>query len=446
MYTLWLDAPEVFSIPRMVPERRFVMTSPASIAGKYQLVVLGHDGDLWVEECSQRLGTAISSALGQLGENPKKFLITIASSSTGPTLDRKMPSVGVFFGSSVSPRPSPPASVRLASLLNDGNLIIPVVEDTSRFNALVPPEIAHLNGISVADCGVDFERLAARILEGFGLLRETRRLFISYRRNETSGVAGQLYEALDASGFDVFLDTHGILRPGEPFQDVLWHRLADTDVAVVLDSPGFMASRWTEEELARANTSNIQILQVLWPGQSDLAPSAFSTFQPIEAAEFVDSVTVGPIARLYAPAVNAIVDAVESLRARAMGARHAFLVREFVLEARKAGFQVRTTLNRSIIISGHGGEPILVQPAVGVPDAVRYETLDALHHEESAKGRKFAVPPILLYDQTGIRSRWIEHLKWLNGNLTTVQSLSLFDASEWLATLMRGSAAPRRSA
>jgi hypothetical protein len=23
-------------------------------------------------------------------------------------------------------------------------------------------------------------------------------------------------------------DTHGVLRPGEPFQDILWHRLADT--------------------------------------------------------------------------------------------------------------------------------------------------------------------------------------------------------------------------
>ncbi len=62
-----------------------------------------------------------------------------------------------------------------------------------------------------ADCRIDFERLAARVLEGLGLLRETHRLFISCRRNETSGVAGQLCEALDASGFDVFFDTHGTL-------------------------------------------------------------------------------------------------------------------------------------------------------------------------------------------------------------------------------------------
>jgi hypothetical protein len=119
--------------------------------------------------------------------------------------DRKMPSVAVFFGLVPSPSLSVDDARRLGDLLIDGVLIIPVVADARRFSTFVPPQIAGLNGISLEDCGADFERLAARILEGFGLLRERRRLFISYRRVETSGVAAQLYEALDASGFDVFL-------------------------------------------------------------------------------------------------------------------------------------------------------------------------------------------------------------------------------------------------
>ena len=201
-------------------------------------------------------------------------------------MDRHMPSVAVFFGLVPSPILSRHDIERLEHLLTDGALIIPVVADTGRFSTLVPPQIAGLNGISLADCGTDFECLAARILEGFGLLRESRRLFISYRRIQTSGVAAQLYEALDAAGFDVFLDTHGVLRPGEPFQDILWHRLADTDVAVLLDSPDFLASRWTEEELARANASNIQILQVLWPGQVEGATAAFSSFHPLTPEDF----------------------------------------------------------------------------------------------------------------------------------------------------------------
>jgi hypothetical protein len=271
------------------------MTVPPSLMGKYQLVVLGPEGDRQVKECSNRLDHSLKLAFNQLGVNPKKFLTHVMSGIADPGMNRRLPSVAVFFGLS-SPKLDRHDTERLDYLLTDGVLIIPVVADMAHFGSQVPGQIAHLNGISLAACGTDFERLAARVLEGFGLLRERRRLFISYRRVETSGVAAQLYEALDASGFDVFLDTHGVLLPGEPFQDILWHRLADTDVALLLDSPEFLASRWTEEELARANTSNIQILQVLWPGQMEGATAAFSAFHPLSQENFKRKRTLGPAA------------------------------------------------------------------------------------------------------------------------------------------------------
>ena len=391
------------------------MTLPLSLTGKYQLVVLGPEGEPQVSACISRLDNALNLAFSQLGVHTKKFLLRVMPGTSGPNMNPRMPSVAVFFGLVPSPILSRHDTERLSHLLTDGALIIPVVADTKRFSTVVPPQIAHLNGISLADCGTDFERLATRILEGFGLLRESRRLFISYRRVETSGVAAQLYEALDAAGCDVFLDTHGVLRPGEPFQDILWHRLADTDVALLLDSPGFIASRWTEEELARANTSYIQMLQVLWPGQEEVATAAFSTFYPLSQEDFEGTETLGPSARLLDNCVGAIVDAVEGLRARAIGARHSFLVREFVTEARKAGLSVLTTLERTLVVSVPGGDKVLVQPAIGVPDAERYETLEQLHQRDVSMGRTYALHSVLLYDQTGIRARWLKHLSWLNG-------------------------------
>jgi hypothetical protein len=225
------------------------------------------------------------------------------------------------------------------------------------------------------------------------------------------------------------------LLPGEPFQDILWHRLADTDVALLLDSPEFLASRWTEDELARANTSNIQILQVLWPGQTEGATAAFSMFHPLRQEDFKRRRTLGPAARLLERSVGEIVDAVESLRARAIGARHAFLVREFVIEARKAGLSVLTTLERTLVVSAPGGDKVLVQPAIGVPDAERYETLEGLHQRDVLTGRTYSLPPVLLYDQTGIRARWLKHLSWLNGNLACARSISLVEAKGWLNDL-----------
>jgi hypothetical protein len=414
------------------------MTTPLSLTGRYQLAVF--EGATPVSDSPARLTAAMNAALQQLGVNHRKFLVPIPPGTTGLGLDRRMPSVGVFFGLAPSPALSVDDAARLDRLLEDGNLIIPVVADLGRFTSLVPAAIAHLNGLGRAECGADFERLAARILEGFGLLRERRRLFISYRRTETSGIAAQLYEALDVAGFDVFLDTHGVISPGEPFQEILWHRLADTDVAILLDSPGFLASRWTEEELARANTSNIQILQLLWPGQTEGATAAFSSFHPLTTGEFVGTGTLGPAAMLVEACVKEIVDEVEGLRARAIGARHAFLVREFSAEARTAGLSVQTTLERTLVVSTAAGQKVLVQPAIGVPDAERYEALERLHQRDVGLGRTYSQPPVLLYDQTGIRARWVAHLGWLNANIACARSVSLAQAKAWLEDIQRAGA------
>lgn len=416
-----------------------VATTTLSLQGTYQLVTLGADNDARSAEYAGALERAVASAMHHLGVNPTRMLVRLGSRSEAE-LDRRWPSVTVFFGTTGTAL-SPRDAALLDVLLADGTLVIPVVEDIGRFTKLVPTAISHLNGMARQDCGANFERLAARILEGFGLLRERRRLFISYRRIETSGVAAQLYEALDIAGFDVFLDTHGVLRPGEPFQEILWHRLADTDVILLLDTPGFLASRWTEEELARANTANLQILQLLWPGQEEASAAAFSTFHPLSVSDFEDKATLGPAARLRDDSTQEIVDAVEGLRARAVAARHAFLVREFLIEAKGAGLLAYMTLDRSIVLRKHGDEnggKVFVLPAVGVPDAERYEALEQLMQREAEAGRGYAGPPCLLYDESGIRGRWLQHLRWLNGNIASVRSVGLREAKQWLRVVAGG--------
>jgi len=58
-------------------------------------------------------------------------------------------------------------------------------------------------------------------------------VFVSYRRDESRTGAVQLHDELSARGGDVFLDTHDII-PGDLFQEMLWHRLADCDVVIML--------------------------------------------------------------------------------------------------------------------------------------------------------------------------------------------------------------------
>ena len=101
------------------------------------------------------------------------------------------------------------------------------------------------------------------------------------------------------------------------------------------------------------------ILQLLWPGQAEGATAAFSSFHPLVEGDFAGVETLGPRAQLKDECVGAVVDEVEGLRARAVGARHAFLVREFAMEARKEGLKVLTTLERTLVLSAPSGSQIL---------------------------------------------------------------------------------------
>ena len=132
-------------------------------------------------------------------------------------------------------------------LIKDGTMILPVYFND--FSKEIPEELKKQNGIKYDDN--QRSRIANVVLQAFELLRSTRKVFISYKRSESTSVAIQMYEALESHHFDVFLDTHSIEK-GELFQEELWHRMTDCDVILLLNTPGFLESHWCKEELAEA--------------------------------------------------------------------------------------------------------------------------------------------------------------------------------------------------
>jgi len=312
---------------------------------QYQVAIFSNGAD----DLASTLRSTITTKLGELGV--ERSLVSFLDDKSVVSRDAKAPTVGAFL--SVMENPTSRSSV--VDLLRNGVMVVPAVKDLSRFNSFVFEELRGINGMALRSDDPNLERLAAVLLEGLSLLRRSRRLFISYRRTDTQGVAIQLYEALDHHGFDVFLDTISI-RPGEPFQDVLWHRLADTDVIVLLDSPGFLGSRWTTDELARANSTNIQCLQLIWPGNKLEANAAFSRAVSLEARDF-EKTSSGPDARLRDALVQKVVTEAESLRARALAARHAYLVEEFCAAAFNLGLSPHVQPRRIITVQTRSGSP-----------------------------------------------------------------------------------------
>jgi len=363
----------------------------------YQVCLLG--------ECSIHAADVKSyliERLDELGLNGK--YLQFFSSDEVSLRERKAPCAAVFMG---YPGAFEETHDELDGLLEDSVLLVPIVADLTNFSECVPEKIAHYNGIGGAD---GWKLACTAILEHFKLLRSERRLFISYKRSETTPIAHQLYEAFDSRGYDVFLDTRSV-PAGDVFQNVLWHRMADSDVVILLDSPTFHESDWTQQEYARAMASKIHIEHLLWPDVKSKNTAAFDRFVPLQLSDFKSNETVGDDARLAANVIERIVTDVESSRARALSARNLMLIDGFCDLARECGFKADLQPGHSIQLLTEDQE-IAVVPMVGVPSAMRLHDLFKLANIDN--------PVWALFDSSGIVENVMEHINWLNDNLPMV--------------------------
>jgi len=317
----------------------------------------------------------------------------------------------------------------LETLIDDANLILPVVSDLTQFKNQIPKCLHSVNGFELASHN-DIEKLVSNVLEGLSLLRLSRRLFISYKRDESSTVAIQLFEKLEKNGFDVFLDTHSI-RPGEPFQEELWHRMADTDVVVLLNTPGFLKSNWTTEELAKANAMSIGILQLIWPTHKQERESELSMPIQLNDTDFGNSQYSKSSSYLKSNTISAIINQVESLRARSLASRQDNIITEFIASSKRVGKKAILQSEKFITVNNGDGKELVVIPTVGVPQAFTYNQSEELVARIKSKNVKEV---FLLFDHRNIREKWIKHLDWLD-NYLPIKTIKIVMAEEWLKTL-----------
>ena len=118
--------------------------------------------------------------------------------------------------------------------------------------------------------------------------------------------------------------------------------------------------------------------------------------------------------------VERIAVEVESLRARALAARYAYLLEEVCVEAKRLGLNPQVQRDMFITFEPAADKFYIAVPAVGVPDAVKYHEIeDALKHHSKASKAQVA----LIYDERGIRDKWLQHLAWLDRQNLRVRSI-----------------------
>jgi hypothetical protein len=384
----------------------------------YQICVFGE-----VDHRLARLQALLHAMAADLGL-PNDSIRYLAESEIRRR-DPWLPSLGIFFGYAGA---ADEAHSELRGLMDESATMLTLVSDLDRAREEVPPLLENINALEVSGTEVEFTRLATLVFESFRLLRKERRIFISYKRMDSQGLADRLYDELDKRGFDVFIDTRSV-PPGVDFQDELWHRMSDSDVVILIDTPNFRLGRWTKEELARANATNVQILHLLWPGASEDPASALSEYFPLDVEDFGGEVldrgrTIG------GRTLDRIYQAAERLRAKAIAARYRYLVDNFCDLAREEGLDPSVQPDRWISLSLPDGAELAVVPAIGVPtSAIINEVFEA------ATKRAPSCKTWVIYDNRGLLQSWVRHLDWLDSHLP-VRTIRVSAAAGPLAELV----------
>jgi len=368
----------------------------------YELAIMGAPSDAQVDEVTRCVAEIIKPFGLQLGV---EVGWSICTANFRPP--QQTAAAVAFFGSVDAPEPD------LNALLRSGVPILPVASSGGRIHAEVPTQLRALNCLTWADHG--FQRISTALLECVGLLPRQRRVFVSYRRDDARQAALQLFNAFSSRLFDVFLDTHGI-APAEDFQAVLWHRLCDSDVLVMLDTPGYFDSRWTSAEYGRALAKGISVLRIGWPNVNPSPRTATASRVDLTMDE-VDA----PTGQLAIGAIDRVCTQLEVVRGQSHAVRTLNLFSKLQQAVECIGGTVAGVgVHNAVHLTLPDGKDIVVYPTVGVPTALTLN--DAA---DSAPGRSVAV----VYDHIGLHQRWLDHLAWLGKNINAARWVRASEAA-----------------
>lgn len=134
--------------------------------------------------------------------------------------------------------------------------VLPIIKQTAPYNLPHPfniPQACFWHN--------DISESIPTICRYIGISPFTQRVFISYRRIDTSKFADQLFDKLNRKGFEVFLDRFSI-DPGINFQKRLYQELADKAMVVLIESPDYLKSKWVQYEIDFAKKYRLGLFAV----------------------------------------------------------------------------------------------------------------------------------------------------------------------------------------
>jgi TIR domain len=364
----------------------------------YRVEVLQTERPEW----SADLQTAVQRELRHLGVHRA---IEVAVSE-GHTSDDDGPRVAIaLLGPGSTTDSALTAHVRKA--VEDGMVVIPVVDDLTTFQQQAPVELAPFNAFAWSGSAPDV-RLARVLLEELGIEERERRIFISHRRSDGLGAAEQLHDSLTHNRFRPFIDRFAVPFGGD-VQVAIADALEDFAFLLLLETAEAHLSDWVFDEVDYALAHTMGVLIVQWPGDPQPIPGSAGiprlTLQPDDLATDAHGYDV-----LNGPALDRVLHAVEAAHAQGLVRRRRMLLLNAQDAAEQGGAQCIPLTNWCLDVAGPRGRTV-VAVAPRLPDARDLQRLDEARRQvdPTAAG-------ILLHAARRLTEARSTHLRWVAGD------------------------------
>ena len=311
------------------------------------------------------------------------------------SIDEKLPLLILYFGQTTEDK------TKVCSLDLDRKAkaqeVLPIVRDLNKFGDYIPPSLGSINAFLLKD-EKSVPKLRNRILSWFGLLDNTRKIFISYKRSDTTALAHQLFDNLVKKGYLPFLDSYS-LEPGVDFQEYLMNEISDADMFIMLNSSNYDQSAYTKAELVAASKLGIGILQVVFPTSKNFEEARISSVLELSAQLPSDS-------KYKQEDVEAIIYSMERYRAQGFRTKRRIIVDG--LKSKYDGKTICTLEDGSVSVEDLN---VVYYPVTHVPTS---EDLEIADKSMSKLSLQDGIVKKICYYGIHCRRDKRNHMNWLN--------------------------------
>ena len=337
----------------------------------YQLVIV-HEGEHeWADEVERRIRAACVRVLRHDGALTRLNAVADAVATGASTT--------VVCIATREACASAAVTAELEAAREAAVPVLPLAREYDEIEEVIPAVIRRLSAIRWN--GEPEPELA--VLRLLGIVESDRRLFLSYRRVETSALAIQLRRALSERTYDVFLDRFSV-PPGDDFQQRINIELADKAFLLVLESESAIGSEWVQHEVIYALSHHIGVLALTIPGTStdqqfEVIDDAFRV--RLDADDLEEP--AAQVGQLKAESLDRVLGEIELRYAREARRRRVQLLAAAGDFLRQAGYDRQSLDEWSVLASRETDRLVVaVTPIAPAPKALRRADLLRLRVEK----------------------------------------------------------------